>query len=208
MALCALQQRLVRQRDRGKRRQTALAACQETKLSVSRPMNIMFRVSYLQRKNKTIRRSLRCPSICLSVCSSVFLSDSSHEPKLRYYRYKYYDPPERSQGSKISGNGTFKGTLGLIWKRVSIYAFCTLPKLIIAGYLIFTLHAGFFTMFYLIAKHSYITTNVQSFEIKNIQAWDSNIAFSLKEALFCNFLNVYLGFITIMLVINALKNFL
>nr|QMS80367.1 ionotropic receptor [Histia rhodope] len=33
------------------------------------------------------------------------------------FRYKYYDPPERSQGSSISGNGTFKGTLGLIWKR-------------------------------------------------------------------------------------------
>ncbi|KAL4704898.1 hypothetical protein ACJJTC_018515 [Scirpophaga incertulas] len=31
--------------------------------------------------------------------------------------YKYYDPPDRSQGSSISGNGTFKGTLGLIWKR-------------------------------------------------------------------------------------------
>lgn len=35
-------------------------------------------------------------------------------------RYKYYDPPERSQGSSISVNGTFKGTLGLIWKRVSV----------------------------------------------------------------------------------------
>ncbi|XP_026328485.1 ionotropic receptor 40a [Hyposmocoma kahamanoa] len=33
------------------------------------------------------------------------------------FRYRYYDPPERSQGSSISGNGTFKGTLGLIWKR-------------------------------------------------------------------------------------------
>ncbi|XP_045764407.1 ionotropic receptor 40a [Maniola jurtina] len=33
------------------------------------------------------------------------------------FKYKYYDPPERSQGSRISGNGTFKGTLGLIWKR-------------------------------------------------------------------------------------------
>ncbi|XP_013177605.1 PREDICTED: uncharacterized protein LOC106125067 [Papilio xuthus] len=33
------------------------------------------------------------------------------------FRYKYYDPPERSQGSSISVNGTFKGTLGLIWKR-------------------------------------------------------------------------------------------
>lgn len=94
---------------------------------------------------------------------------------------------------------------------MSIYAFCTLSKPIIAplpGYIIFTLHADFFTMFYLIAKHSYITTNVQSFEIKNIQAWDSNITFSLKEALFCNFLNVYLGLITIMIVIDALKNYL
>ncbi|KOB72036.1 putative glutamate receptor 2-like protein [Operophtera brumata] len=35
------------------------------------------------------------------------------------FRYQYYDPPDRSQGSSISGNGTFKGTLGLIWKRVS-----------------------------------------------------------------------------------------
>ncbi|XP_053602865.1 ionotropic receptor 40a [Plodia interpunctella] len=33
------------------------------------------------------------------------------------FKYKYYDPPDRSQGSSISGNGTFKGTLGLIWKR-------------------------------------------------------------------------------------------
>ncbi|KAG6461101.1 hypothetical protein O3G_MSEX012418 [Manduca sexta] len=33
------------------------------------------------------------------------------------FRYRYYDPPDRSQGSRISGNGTFKGTLGLIWKR-------------------------------------------------------------------------------------------
>ncbi|KAI5643750.1 ligand-gated ion channel domain-containing protein [Phthorimaea operculella] len=33
------------------------------------------------------------------------------------FRYRYYDPPDRSQGSSISGNGTFKGTLGLIWKR-------------------------------------------------------------------------------------------
>ncbi|XP_068630636.1 ionotropic receptor 40a-like [Battus philenor] len=33
------------------------------------------------------------------------------------FRYQYYDPPDRSQGSSISGNGTFKGTLGLIWKR-------------------------------------------------------------------------------------------
>ncbi|XP_072940504.1 ionotropic receptor 40a, partial [Epargyreus clarus] len=33
------------------------------------------------------------------------------------FKYRYYDPPERSQGSSISGNGTFKGTLGLIWKR-------------------------------------------------------------------------------------------
>ncbi|XP_059061371.1 ionotropic receptor 40a [Achroia grisella] len=33
------------------------------------------------------------------------------------FRYKYYDPPDRSQGSSISGNGTFRGTLGLIWKR-------------------------------------------------------------------------------------------
>ncbi|XP_045493424.1 ionotropic receptor 40a [Colias croceus] len=33
------------------------------------------------------------------------------------FKYKYYDPPERSQGSMISGNGTFKGVLGLIWKR-------------------------------------------------------------------------------------------
>ncbi|XP_061728298.1 ionotropic receptor 40a-like [Cydia pomonella] len=33
------------------------------------------------------------------------------------FRYEYYDPPDRSQGSGISGNGTFKGTLGLIWKR-------------------------------------------------------------------------------------------
>ncbi|CAF4755642.1 unnamed protein product [Pieris macdunnoughi] len=33
------------------------------------------------------------------------------------FKYKYYDPPVRSQGSMISGNGTFKGVLGLIWKR-------------------------------------------------------------------------------------------
>ncbi|XP_075970201.1 ionotropic receptor 40a [Anticarsia gemmatalis] len=33
------------------------------------------------------------------------------------FRYRYYDPPDRSQGSSISSNGTFKGTLGLIWKR-------------------------------------------------------------------------------------------
>ncbi|KAM3961922.1 LOW QUALITY PROTEIN: ionotropic receptor 40a [Aphomia sociella] len=33
------------------------------------------------------------------------------------FRFKYYDPPDRSQGSSISGNGTFRGTLGLIWKR-------------------------------------------------------------------------------------------
>nr|AXF48845.1 ionotropic receptor IR14 [Lobesia botrana] len=33
------------------------------------------------------------------------------------FRYEYFDPPERSQGSGISGNGTLKGTLGLIWKR-------------------------------------------------------------------------------------------
>ncbi|XP_073951275.1 ionotropic receptor 40a-like isoform X2 [Choristoneura fumiferana] len=33
------------------------------------------------------------------------------------FRYEYYDPPERSQGSGISGNGTLKGTLGQIWKR-------------------------------------------------------------------------------------------
>nr|AMM70665.1 ionotropic receptor 40a [Heliconius melpomene rosina] len=33
------------------------------------------------------------------------------------FKYRYYDPPERSQGSRIAGNGTFKGTLGLIWKR-------------------------------------------------------------------------------------------
>ncbi|XP_046960635.1 ionotropic receptor 40a [Vanessa cardui] len=33
------------------------------------------------------------------------------------FKYQYYDPPERSQGSRIAGNGTFKGTLGLIWKR-------------------------------------------------------------------------------------------
>ncbi|XP_032511314.2 ionotropic receptor 40a [Danaus plexippus] len=33
------------------------------------------------------------------------------------FKYKYYDPPERSQGSRISGNGTFKGTLGQIWQR-------------------------------------------------------------------------------------------
>ncbi|XP_041976503.1 ionotropic receptor 40a [Aricia agestis] len=33
------------------------------------------------------------------------------------FRYKYFDPPDRSQGSSISGNGTFKGVLGLIWKR-------------------------------------------------------------------------------------------
>nr|WPO56519.1 ionotropic receptor [Leucinodes orbonalis] len=33
------------------------------------------------------------------------------------FRYRYYDPPDRSQGSSISGNGSFKGTLGLIWKR-------------------------------------------------------------------------------------------
>ncbi|XP_021202684.1 ionotropic receptor 40a [Bombyx mori] len=33
------------------------------------------------------------------------------------FRYRYYDPPDRSQGSGIIGNGTFKGTLGLIWKR-------------------------------------------------------------------------------------------
>ncbi|CAH2107683.1 unnamed protein product [Euphydryas editha] len=33
------------------------------------------------------------------------------------FKYKYYDPPERSQGSRIAGNGTFKGTLGLVWKR-------------------------------------------------------------------------------------------
>ncbi|RVE49270.1 hypothetical protein evm_006064 [Chilo suppressalis] len=33
------------------------------------------------------------------------------------FRYRYYDPPDRSQGASISGNGTFKGTLGLIWKR-------------------------------------------------------------------------------------------
>ncbi|CAK1553446.1 unnamed protein product, partial [Leptosia nina] len=33
------------------------------------------------------------------------------------FKYKYYDPPVRSQGSMISGNGTFQGVLGLIWKR-------------------------------------------------------------------------------------------
>ncbi|XP_063360892.1 ionotropic receptor 40a [Cydia amplana] len=33
------------------------------------------------------------------------------------FRYEYYDPPERSQGTGISENGTLKGTLGLIWKR-------------------------------------------------------------------------------------------
>ncbi|GBP37720.1 Ionotropic receptor 40a [Eumeta japonica] len=33
------------------------------------------------------------------------------------FKYKYFDPPERSQGSSISANGTFRGTLGLIWKR-------------------------------------------------------------------------------------------
>ncbi|CAH0727974.1 unnamed protein product, partial [Brenthis ino] len=33
------------------------------------------------------------------------------------FKYRYYDPPERSQGTRIAGNGTFKGTLGLIWKR-------------------------------------------------------------------------------------------
>ncbi|CAB3244224.1 unnamed protein product [Arctia plantaginis] len=35
------------------------------------------------------------------------------------FRYRYYDPPDRSQGSSISNNGTFKGTLGLIWKRTA-----------------------------------------------------------------------------------------
>ncbi|VVD00878.1 unnamed protein product, partial [Leptidea sinapis] len=33
------------------------------------------------------------------------------------FKYQYYDPPERSQGAMISGNGTFRGVLGLIWKR-------------------------------------------------------------------------------------------
>ncbi|XP_068893877.1 ionotropic receptor 40a-like isoform X2 [Tenebrio molitor] len=33
------------------------------------------------------------------------------------FRYKYFDPPERIQGSSASENGTFKGVLGLIWKR-------------------------------------------------------------------------------------------
>nr|XP_008195465.2 PREDICTED: uncharacterized protein LOC658055 isoform X1 [Tribolium castaneum] len=33
------------------------------------------------------------------------------------FRYDYFDPPERIQGSSASENGTFKGVLGLIWKR-------------------------------------------------------------------------------------------
>ena len=34
------------------------------------------------------------------------------------FRYDYFDPPERIQGSSASENGTFKGVLGLVWKRV------------------------------------------------------------------------------------------
>ncbi|XP_063908398.1 ionotropic receptor 40a-like [Zophobas morio] len=33
------------------------------------------------------------------------------------FRYDYFDPPERIQGSSASENGTFKGVLGLVWKR-------------------------------------------------------------------------------------------
>lgn len=36
------------------------------------------------------------------------------------FRYEYFDPPERIQGSSAAENGTFKGVLGLIWKRVMI----------------------------------------------------------------------------------------
>ncbi|XP_063231510.1 ionotropic receptor 40a isoform X2 [Bacillus rossius redtenbacheri] len=33
------------------------------------------------------------------------------------FRYEYFDPPDRSQGSAITKNGTFPGVLGLIWMR-------------------------------------------------------------------------------------------
>lgn len=36
------------------------------------------------------------------------------------FQYKYFDPPERTQGSSFDLNGTFEGVLGLIWKRVII----------------------------------------------------------------------------------------
>lgn len=35
-----------------------------------------------------------------------------------FCRYKYFDPPDRIQGSAVSANGSFEGVLGLVWKRV------------------------------------------------------------------------------------------
>lgn len=39
---------------------------------------------------------------------------------LLFHRYKYFDPPERSQGTSDAIQGKANGVIGLIWKRVSI----------------------------------------------------------------------------------------
>ncbi|KAK9877493.1 hypothetical protein WA026_018604 [Henosepilachna vigintioctopunctata] len=33
------------------------------------------------------------------------------------FKYRYIDPPERTQGNSISKNGSFQGVLGMIWRR-------------------------------------------------------------------------------------------
>lgn len=33
------------------------------------------------------------------------------------FKFQYFDPPDRSQGSSVLTNGTFQGVLGLVWQR-------------------------------------------------------------------------------------------
>lgn len=33
------------------------------------------------------------------------------------FKFEYFDPPERSQGTTLTPNGSFEGVLGLIWRR-------------------------------------------------------------------------------------------